>query len=146
MKEVEVKVKKVRRIKIPYYHYHGDSGIDLINADKDFVLKPFERKIVPTGIKVEIPYGFEIQVRPRSGLALKHGITVLNTPGTVDSTYRGEIMVIIINLGEIEVKIKKGDRIAQAVLMKVEKIKWKKVKKLNSTKRGKGGFGSTGKK
>ncbi len=142
---MKIGVKKVRNVALPRYRWRGDSGMDVTNAGKAFVLKPFERKLVPTGIKVEIPEGFEIQVRPRSGLAAKEGITVLNAPGTVDSSYRGEIKVVLINLGEKNVKIDKGDRIAQMVLAKVEKIEWQKAGKLKKTHRGSGGFGSTGK-
>jgi len=140
---MKIKVKRIREVELPQYQYPGDSGVDLMNAGETFFLKPMMRKVVPTGIKVEIPNGYELQIRPRSGLAAKFGITVLNTPGTVDSSYRGEIKVILINLGEKEIEIKKGMRIAQGVLIKVEKIEWKEVKRLRSSKRGEGGFGST---
>ncbi|RLD18552.1 MAG: dUTP diphosphatase, partial [Caldiserica bacterium] len=132
---MRIKVKRIREVELPQYQYPGDSGVDLINAEETFILKPMMRKVVPTGIKVEIPTGYELQIRPRSGLAAKHGITVLNTPGTVDSSYRGEIKVILINLGEKEIEIKKGMRIAQGVLVKVEKIEWKEVKRLRRSKR-----------
>ena len=144
--EVEVKIKKLRPVKLPQYQHDTDSGVDLCNADKKTVLKPGEIKLIGTGISVEIPPGFEIQVRPRSGLAAKSGVTVLNTPGTIDAAYRGEIKVILINLGQVAVTLAKNERIAQAVLMKVEKIKWKSVKELRSTGRAAGGFGSTGRK
>ena len=122
---------------------YGDSGVDIVNAGRSFTLRPGERKLVPSGIAVEIPEGFEIQIRPRSGLALKSGVTVLNSPGTVDSSYRGELKIILINFGKKAVKIKRFERIAQAVLAKVEKIKWLSADKLGKTARGAGGFGST---
>ena len=109
-------------------------------------MKSKERVAVPTGVFLQIPMGFEIQVRPRSGLALKHGITVLNTPGTIDSDYRGEILVILINHSNSTFQIQNGDRIAQLVLAKVEKIAWENIDQLTTTQRGTGGFGSTGKK
>jgi len=113
---------------------------------KEFLLVPGDRIIVKTGIKVAIPEGYEIQVRPRSGLAFKHGITVLNSPGTIDSDYIGEIGVILINTSNTSFMINKGDRIAQLVLNKVEQIKWIEVLSLENTDRGEGGFNSTGKK
>jgi dUTP pyrophosphatase len=134
----------MKRVKLPQYQHSGDSCVDLINADGDVVFKSFERKIIPTGIKVDVPPGYELQIRPRSGLALKKGITVLNTPGTIDSSYRGEVCVILYNASNKTVKVKTGERIAQAALCKVEKISWCEVKKLGKTKRGAGGFGSTG--
>lgn len=129
---------------MPQYQHSGDSCIDLTNAGKNIILKPFSREIVPTGIKVAVPDGFELQIRPRSGLALKKGITVLNAPGTIDSGYRGEVCVILHNSSNKTVKIKSGERIAQSALCKVEKICWQEVKNLNKTKRNEGGFGSTG--
>lgn len=132
-----------KKMKLPQYQHSGDSCVDLINAGKDIILKPFSRELVPTGIKVAIPTGFELQIRPRSGLALKKGITVLNTPGTIDSGYRGEVCVILYNASDKTVKIKFGERIAQAALCKIEKIDWCEVKNLNKTKRNEGGFGST---
>jgi len=137
-------VRLRKKTKLPQYQHNGDSCVDLINAGGDVVFKPFERKIIPTSIKVEVPSGYELQIRPRSGLALKKGITVLNTPGTVDSSYRGEVCVILHNASDKTVKIKFGERIAQAALCKVEKIDWCEVKNLNKTKRNEGGFGSTG--
>jgi dUTP pyrophosphatase len=129
---------------LPQYQHKGDSCLDLINADKEVIIKPFARQLVPTGLKVAIPEGYEIQVRPRSGLALKKGLTVLNTPGTIDSGYRGEIGVILYNSSNEEVKIESGERIAQAALCKVEQISWDEVEDLDITKRNEGGFGSTG--
>jgi dUTP pyrophosphatase len=133
--------------KTPLYKTPGSSGVDICaNLEQDLVLKSKERVAVPTGVFLQIPMGFEIQVRPRSGLALKHGITVLNTPGTIDSDYRGEILVILINHSNSTFQIQNGDRIAQLVLAKVEKIAWENINQLTTTQRGTGGFGSTGKK
>lgn len=140
-----VKVYRLKKnLKLPEYQHKGDSGVDLVNSGQEFVLKPFERRLVPTGIKVAVPGGYELQVRPRSGLALNRGLTVLNAPGTIDSGYRGEIGVILYNASRKPVRVKKGERIAQAVLCKVEKIDWQVVKKLPRTSRNSGGFGSTG--
>ncbi len=142
---MKIKILRLNKdVPLPIYQHEGDSCIDLANAGDDTFIKPFERRIVFTGIKVEIPDGYELQIRPRSGLALKRGITVLNTPGTVDSGYRGEIGVILYNSSKKKVEIKKGERIAQAALCKVEKIIWREVKTISATKRNAGGFGSTG--
>jgi dUTP pyrophosphatase len=113
--------------------------------ETEVVLQPMERTLIPTGLFVEIPDGFEVQIRPRSGLAVKQGITCLNTPGTIDADYRGEIKVILINLSQEPQTIRTGDRIAQMVLQKVEKINWKSVTGISETERGAGGFGHTGK-
>ena len=132
--------------KTPLYKTSGSSGMDIrANIETDILLKPKDRLAVPTGVFLEIPVDFEIQVRPRSGLALKHGVTVLNSPGTIDSDYRGEILVILVNHSTDIFKIQDGDRIAQLVLAKVERITWDKINKLTATERGTGGFGSTGK-
>lgn len=140
-----VKVVKLKKgMKLPQYQHSGDSCVDLVNVGGDVSLEPFSRQIVPTGIKVAIPKGYELQVRPRSGLALKKGITVLNTPGTVDSGYRGEVCVILYNSSGKTVKLGTGERIAQAALCKVERICWKEVSEVDETKRNSGGFGSTG--
>lgn len=142
-----VKVLKLKKeVKLPQYQHSGDSCVDLINAGEDFFIKPFSRQLVPTGIKIAIPEGYEMQVRPRSGLAIKKGLTVLNTPGTVDSGYRGEVCVILYNSSNETVEVKNGERIAQAALCKVEKIDWEEVDDLDKTKRNEGGFGSTGQK
>ena len=123
------------------------AGVDLkAFLDKSMELKPLERKIIGTGIKLALPEGFEAQVRPRSGLAAKHGISILNSPGTIDSDYRGEIGVILVNLSNQTFTVNRGDRIAQLVLAKYEKINWKIIKELPKTNRGFGGFGSTGEK
>ena len=130
---------------LPQYETGGSAGLDVRSAENG-LLKPGEFKLITTGLRVEIPYGYEIQVRPRSGLALKHGITVLNSPGTIDADYRGEIGVILINHGQSDFEIKAGDRIAQLVVDPVERIQWQETGELNSsTKRGENGFGSTGK-
>lgn len=131
---------------LPEYATLGSSGMDIRASMEDPLnLKPMERVLVPTGLFVEIPEGYEIQIRPRSGLAIKQGLTCLNTPGTIDADYRGEIKVILINLSQEEQTIRSGDRIAQMVLQKVEKINWKPVDGISDTERGAGGFGHTGK-
>lgn len=132
----------------PKFAYEGDSGFDLrADIEEPITLEPFKRALIPTGLYFELVKGLEIQVRPRSGLAIKHGITVLNTPGTVDSHYRGEVKIPLINLGEEPFTINKGDRIAQAVIMPVfgeGKIKLNKTTEINETTRGEGGFNSSG--
>ena len=130
---------------LPHYETIASAGMDLrAHLENDIVLPPMERVIIPTGLFMELPVGYEAQVRPRSGLAAKHGLTVLNSPGTVDADYRGEIGVILINLSKEDFVINDGDRIAQLVIAKYEQIKWKKVTTLDETERGDGGFGSTG--
>ena len=144
---VKILVKKYNKnIKLPSYKTAGSSGMDLVaNLKKKINIAPGKIVIVPTGIAVAIPKNYEIQIRPRSGLAVKNNVTVLNTPGTIDSDYRGEIKVIMINLSKKKFVIKSGDRIAQMVLCPVLKTNLCEVKKLPRTLRGKGGFGSTGK-
>lgn len=133
--------------KLPQYSTDKSAGVDLrANLKNSITLKPLERALVPTGLFIELPDGYEAQIRPRSGLAIKNGITVLNTPGTIDADYRGEIGVVLINLSYENVKINNGDRICQMVISKHEKAIFKEVKVLNITKRGKGGFGHTGNK
>ena len=130
---------------MPEYATEGSSGMDLrANLENQVVLKPMERRLIPTGLFIELPDGYEAQVRPRSGLALKQGITCLNSPGTVDADYRGEIMVILINLSEQEQTLSHGDRIAQMVVAPVVQAAWDEVDSLDETARGAGGFGSTG--
>ncbi len=130
---------------LPQYETGGSAGLD-IRSNEDGILNPGEYKLVKTGLFVEIPYGYEIQIRPRSGMALKYGVTVLNSPGTIDADYRGEIGVILINHGTLPYEIIKGERIAQMVVAKVEHAQWQSVGSLDtSTKRGTNGFGSTGK-
>ena len=132
---------------LPRYATSQSAGIDLrANLAEPVVLKPMERKLIPTGLFIELPEGYEAQIRPRSGLALKHGITVLNTPGTIDADYRGEIGVILINLSTEDFKIEHGERICQMVIARHEQAEWIQVEELNETERGAGGFGHTGKK
>ena len=128
---------------LPEYETPGSAGLD-VRCTETIVLNPGERILAKTGLFVEIPLGYELQVRPRSGLALKQGITVLNTPGTIDADYRGEVGVILMNHGLSVVEFKPADRIAQLVLNKVERIQWLQIEALTGTKRGQGGFGSTG--
>lgn len=131
---------------MPHYATEGASGMDLkANLDKEIIIKPLERLLIPTGLYIEIPMGYEAQVRTRSGMALHHGIVCLNSPGTIDADYRGEIKVILINLSGEEQVIKNGDRIAQIVFQSVTQIQWEPVEILNQTSRGDGGFGHTGK-
>ena len=130
---------------LPQYETGGSAGLDVRSAENG-LLKPGQFKLITTGMRVEIPYGYEMQVRPRSGLAKNYGITVLNSPGTIDADYRGEIGVILINHGQYDFEIVAGDRIAQLVLCPVEKVQWLATDTLDtSTKRGEKGFGSTGK-
>ena len=130
---------------LPQYTTELSAGLDLrANIDESIILEPLQRTLVPTGIYIELPKGYEAQIRPRSGLALKKGITVLNTPGTIDADYRGEIGVILINLSNTNVEIIDGERICQMIIAKHESIEWHEVDELNITKRGDGGFGHTG--
>ncbi len=143
---VFVEVKRLPHgegLPLPAYATSGAAGMDVVSAE-DVVIAPGARHAVATGLAVAIPQGFEIQVRPRSGLALKHGITVPNTPGTIDSDYRGELKVILINLGNEAFTIQRGDRVAQLVLAPVVQAAWDEVAELDATDRGAGGFGSTG--
>lgn len=143
-----LKIKKLENLKeipLPKYETNGSAGLDLAAAiDEDIILKPGEVKLVKTGIAIALEKGFEAQVRPRSGLALKHGITVLNSPGTVDSDYRGEVCAILINHSKVDFTISRGMRIAQMVIAKHEQAEITEVEDLDETARGSGGFGSTG--
>jgi dUTP pyrophosphatase len=131
---------------LPKYQTIASAGMDLhANLNEVITLKPGERKLIPTGLFIELPVGYEAQVRPRSGLALKNGITVLNSPGTVDADYRGEIKVLLINHGSENFEIAHSDRIAQMIIAKHEQIEWESVDDLNDTERGSGGYGSSGK-
>ena len=142
----QVKIINKSKNPLPQYETEGSAGVDVrANIEESFTLKPLERTLVPTGLFFELPMGFEAQVRPRSGLAAKHGITVLNTPGTIDSDYRGEIKVILVNLSNQDYVIEKNDRIAQIVFNKVEQVEFMEVQELEQTERGVGGFGHTGK-
>jgi dUTP pyrophosphatase len=131
-------------ISLPMYATEHSSGLDLRSAE-DVELRPGERKLVPTGLAVEIPEGFEGQVRPRSGLAVKHGVTCLNTPGTIDADYRGEVKVLLINLGSEPVRFGRGERIAQLIISRYERVEVTEVSELSESERGAGGFGHTGK-
>lgn len=145
--EVPVRVTRVRPspYPLPLYQSAGASGMDL-HADitEPIALASLERRLIPTGIVMEIPSGFEAQVRPRSGLALKHGITCLNAPGTIDADYRGEVCVLLANLSAVEFIVRPGERIAQLVIAPVARIRWDEAQGLSETARGTGGFGSTG--
>ncbi|WP_299105739.1 dUTP diphosphatase [uncultured Tenacibaculum sp.] len=142
---MNVQIINKSKHQIPAYETEGSAGMDLrANIDEAIVLKPLERAIVKTGLFIALPVGYEAQVRPRSGLAAKKGITVLNAPGTVDADYRGEIGVILVNLSNEDFTINDGERIAQLVIAKHERVQWQKVEVLDETERGAGGFGSTG--
>ena len=143
---IPVKLKRLphgQGLDLPAYATSGTAGMDVVSAE-DVVLRPGARHAVATGFSVAIPEGYEIQVRPRSGLALKHGITVPNSPGTIDSDYRGELKIILANLSDDSFPIQRGDRIAQLVLAPVTLAEWEEVDDLDATARGEGGFGSTG--
>ena len=150
MNEVNVAVLPLPHfegLQLPAYETDGSAGMDVrapVPEGEPMVLAPGARAMVPTGLSVAIPQGYEIQVRPRSGLAAKHGLTCLNTPGTIDSDYRGEIKVILVNLGQEAFTIQRGERIAQLVLAPVTRLAWQAVDSLDETARGAGGFGSTG--
>ncbi len=144
--DVPVRVKRLdhgQGLELPHYATDGAAGMDVLSAE-DVVLEPGMRHPVATGLALAIPAGYEIQVRPRSGLALKHGVSVPNTPGTIDSDYRGELKVIMINFGTEPFAIHRGDRVAQLVLAPVTRASWEEVDRLDETARGEGGFGSTG--
>ena len=143
-----MKVNIVNKSKhpLPDYKTNLSSGMDLrANLEESVMLKSLERRLIPTGLFIELPEGYEAQIRPRSGLALKEGLSVLNTPGTIDADYRGEIGIIVVNLSHEMIQINDGDRICQMVISKVEQVQLNEVKSLNKTERGEGGFGHTGK-
>lgn len=142
---LKVKVVNTGHHPLPAYATGQSAGMDLrANIDTPIVLHPMERKLVPTGLRIALPAGFEAQVRPRSGLALKHGITVLNTPGTIDADYRGEVMVLLINFSDTEFVVNDGERIAQLVVARHEQVSFDLVEELDDTERGTGGYGHTG--
>ena len=144
---MEIKIINQSQHALPSYETSASAGMDLrANLTESIALSPLERAIVKTGLFIELPIGYEAQVRPRSGLAAKKGITVLNSPGTVDADYRGEIGVILVNLSNEPFVIENGERIAQLIIAKHERAEWTEVKQLNETSRGAGGFGSTGTK
>ena len=144
--EIEVvRLAHARDLELPAYASAAAAGADLLAAiDHDIELRPLERRIVPTGISIALPVGFEAQIRPRSGLAAKHGVTVANAPGTIDADYRGEIRVILINLGREAFRVTRGMRIAQLVVARHARAVWREASELDRTARGAGGFGSTG--
>lgn len=142
----KVRIVNKSRNWLPEYSTEYSAGMDIrANICKDMVIKPLERVLVPTGLFIELPVGYEAQIRPRSGLAIKHGISVLNAPGTIDADYRGEIKVILVNLSNEEYTVGPAERICQMVISKHEKVTWQEVDILNESTRGKGGFGHTGK-
>ena len=143
---MKVKIVNHSPYPCPAYATPQSAGVDLkANLEESVTLQPLQRTLVPTGLFIALPAGFEAQVRPRSGLAAKHGITVLNTPGTIDADYRGEIKVILVNLSQEPFEIVPGERIAQMVIAHHEQVEWEEVEELDATERGAGGFGSTGK-
>jgi dUTP pyrophosphatase len=144
---MEIKIVNKSRHELPAYSTASSAGMDIrANIENDILMRPMERVLVNTGLYVEIPEGFEAQIRPRSGLAIKKGITVLNSPGTIDSDYRGEVCVILVNLSDEEFVIRDGERICQMIIAKHEKADWISADSLVDTVRGEGGFGHTGKK
>lgn len=144
---MEINIVNKSNNELPAYSTQHSAGMDLrAFLSASVVLKPLERKLIPTGLYVEIPAGYEAQIRPRSGLALKKGITVLNSPGTIDADYRGEVGIILINLSNEDFVIESGERICQMIIAAHETVKWNLVEKLEETQRGEGGFGHTGKK
>lgn len=143
---MKVKVVNSSAFALPEYQTPLSAGLDIrANLSERITLSPLERAMVPTGLFVELPEGYEMQIRPRSGLAAKHGITVLNSPGTIDADYRGEIKVILVNLSNTPFTIEPGERIAQMIVARYEQVEWQAVESLSETERGAGGFGSTGK-
>ena len=146
MSAIQIKIINHSSNSLPEYATAGSSGMDIrANLETPQTLQSLERALIPTGLFIELPAGYEAQIRPRSGLAIKHGITCLNTPGTIDSDYRGEIKIILINLSREEQVIHQGDRIAQMIIQKVERIRWQETDELEITVRNAGGFGHTGK-
>ncbi|MCS6917298.1 MAG: dUTP diphosphatase [Chitinophagales bacterium] len=142
-----MKIKIINRSAnpLPAYATEGSAGMDLYaDLSEPVVLRPLERRLIPTGIFIELPAGYEAQVRPRSGLAIRQGLTLLNTPGTIDSDYRGEVQVIVINLSDAEQRIEPAQRIAQLVISRYEQVEWQVAEQLEQTSRGTGGFGHTG--
>lgn len=144
-----MKIKVINRSEnsLPSYETIASAGMDIkAYINNPITIQPFERALIPTGLFIELPVGYEAQIRPRSGLAMKSGVTVLNTPGTIDADYRGEVKIILINLSKDEFTVHNGDRIAQMIISKHEQAKWELVESLSNTERGEGGFGHTGKK
>lgn len=142
---MKIRIVNKSKHELPAYETDASAGMDLrANLDEPVILKPLDRFLVPTGIFIELPVGFEAQVRPRSGLAVKKGISIVNAPGTIDADYRGEIRVILVNLSNEDFVIEDGERIAQMIIARHEKAEWIEVEELNQTERGAGGFGHTG--
>jgi dUTP pyrophosphatase len=142
---MQVKIINQSAFPLPQYETPGSAGMDIkANLEEVVVLGPLERRLIPTGLFIELPTGYEAQIRPRSGLSVKKGLTLVNTPGTIDSDYRGEIKIIMVNLSNEVQTIEPGERIAQMIIAKYERIEWQEVSFLNATSRGTGGFGSTG--
>lgn len=144
---IQVKIVNEGKQQLPQYATAGSAGMDLrADIDKPIVLKPLERKLIPTGLKIALPVGYEAQIRPRSGLAIEYGVTVLNSPGTIDTDYRGEVCVILVNLSNVDFVVNPSERIAQMVVAKHEQVDFQIVETLDETERADGGFGHTGKK
>jgi dUTP pyrophosphatase len=146
VEKIEIQISRVRSgdMPLPAYMTEGSAGMDLAaDIDDELLLAPLARALIPTGIAIAIPPGFEAQIRPRSGLALKHGLTLVNSPGTIDSDYRGEIQLIAINLGSHPVVVKRGERVAQLVVQRVLQVQWREVDELPASERQAGGFGHT---
>ena len=142
---IKVKIVNTGKQPLPVYATAQSAGMDLrANIDEPIILRPMERQLIPTGLHIALPEGFEAQVRPRSGLALKHGITVLNTPGTIDADYRGELKVLLVNFSNTDFVINAGERVAQMVIARYEKVDFEQVIELDDTERGAGGYGHTG--
>lgn len=143
---MEIKIINTSEHPLPQYETAHAAGMDLrVAITEEIILKPLQRLLVPTGLFIELPIGYEAQIRPRSGLAYKHGISIVNSPGTIDADYRGEIKVLLVNLSDTDFKIVNGDRIAQMVVAKHETVSWQPVTELGETARGEGGYGHTGK-
>ena len=144
---MEIKIINQSNHALPAYETAHAAGMDLrASLTEEIIIKPLQRSLIPTGLFIELPVGYEAQIRPRSGLAYKHGITVLNSPGTIDADYRGEIKVLLVNLSDTDFKVSNGERIAQMVVAKHETVVWQLADELNATDRGEGGYGHTGKK
>ena len=144
---MNVKVINKSNHPLPTYQTEGSAGLDLrASIESSQVLKPLQRALIPTGLFIELPLGFEAQIRPRSGMAYKYGLTVLNSPGTIDADYRGEIKVLLVNLSEEDFEIKDGERVAQMIIARHEQINWLETTEISETQRGTGGYGSTGTK
>ena len=144
---MKIKIVNNSKHKLPTYETNASAGVDLrANLETPIIVKPLERNLIPTGLFIELPVGYEAQIRPRSGLAIKKGITLLNSPGTIDADYRGEIKIILANISNEEFIVNDGERIAQMVIAKHEQAEWIEVEELEETSRGTGGFGSTGTK